>query len=156
MITVTIRVKLILKAFGYTVAILVGAFIFAIIVLAATSNQDLTTCTFWGGLFLGTLAVLTDELKKREASLTQDAHERSTVAVPSDTSELAAYALGTHQVSTATSIDLNLGIFDLHVGVRTDLERSKSVPSRARAYQPDHTGLKGNTDHDHDRNIYAL
>ena len=121
MITVTIRVKLILKAFGYTVAILVGAFIFAIIVWAATSNQNLTTCTFWGGLLLGILAVITDEL--------QQSRERSTMTPPSDTPTLAAYALGTHQVSTATIIDLNLGIFDLHVTRCTDLERSKSVPT---------------------------
>ncbi len=156
MITVTIRVKLILKAFGYTVAILVGVFIFAIIVWAATSNQNLTTCTFWGGLLLGILAVITDELQKREALVLQQSRERSTMTPPSDTPTLAAYALGTHQVSTATSIDLNLGIFDLHVGVRTDLERSKCVPSRACAYQPDHTGLKGSTYHDHDRNIHAF
>jgi hypothetical protein len=83
MVTVTIRVKLILKSFGYTVAILGGAFIFAMIVWAATSNQDLTTCTFWGGQFLGILAVLTDELKKREGLLMQHAYERSAVAAPS-------------------------------------------------------------------------
>jgi hypothetical protein len=79
----------------------------------ATSNQDLTTCTFWGGLFLGILAVLTDELRKREALI---AHERTTVGASSHTPSRAAYTLGTHQVSTATSIELDLGIFDLHVG----------------------------------------
>jgi len=130
MITLTIQVKLILKAFRYTVAILVGSLILAIIVLAVTANQDLTTCTFWGGLFLGILAVLTDELKKREALLTQHAHERSAVAAPSHTPVLTEYALGTHQVSTATIVDLNVGMFDLHVGVRTDLERSKCVLSK--------------------------
>ncbi len=130
MITVTIRVKLILKAFGYTIAILGGAFIFAIIVWALTSNQDLTTCTFWGGLFLGILAVLTYELQKREALVMQQLHEKQAVAAPSHTPVVAGYALGTHQVSTATSIDLNVDIFDLHVGIRTDLERSKCVRSQ--------------------------
>ena len=129
MITVTIRMKLILKAFGYTIAILGGAFIFAIIVLAATSNQNLTACTFWGGVFLGILAVLTSELQKRVTLVLQQSQGRSAMTPPSDTPTLAAYALGTHQVSTATNIDLNLGIFDLHVTRCTDLERSKSVPT---------------------------
>ena len=130
MITLTIRVKLILKAFGYTAAILVGSFILAIIVVAITANQDLGTYTFWGGILLGILAVLTDELRKREALLTQHAHERTAVAAPSHTPVVAEYALGTHQVGTATIVDLNLGIFDLHVGIRTDLERSKCVRSQ--------------------------
>ncbi len=34
---------------------------------------------------------------------------------------------GTFQVSTKTIVDLNLGIFDLKLALRTDLERSKSV-----------------------------
>ena len=67
MITFTIRANLILKAFGYTATILVGAFIFAIITWATTQNQDMKTYAFWGGIFLGILKVLTDELKKREA-----------------------------------------------------------------------------------------
>ncbi len=139
MITFTIRVKLILKAFGYTAAILVGAFFFAIISWAATQNQDLGTYAFWGGIFLGILAVLTDELKKREALLPQHAHERSAVAAPSHGPVLAEYALGAHQVSTATIVDLNVGMFDLHVGVRTDLERSKCVLSQ---HAPTHTPVK--------------
>jgi len=49
LITLTIPVKLILKAFEYTVALLGGAFISAMIVWVVTSNQGLTTCTFWGG-----------------------------------------------------------------------------------------------------------
>ncbi len=67
MITLTIPVKLILKGFEYAVALLGGAFIFAMIVSVVTSNQGLTTCVFWSGLFLGILAVLTSELQKREA-----------------------------------------------------------------------------------------
>jgi len=96
---------------------------------------------------------MTTELKKREALVKQHAHKRSVVAAPSHTPVLTEYTPGTHQVSTAT-------IVDLHVGVRTDVERSRCVPSRARAhpytYQPDHTGLKGSTHHDHDRTIHAL
>ncbi len=41
------------------------------------------------------------------------------------TSLLTEYALGTYQVSTATSVD---SFFDVHVNICTDLERSKSVP----------------------------
>src|SRR5260221_5369630 len=130
MITLTIRLKLILKAIGYTVAILSAALIFAIITWIVTQIQDLGTYAFWGGIFLGILAVLTDELQKREALVMQQLQEKQAVAAPSHTPVVAAYALGTHQVSTATSINLNVDIFDLHVGVRTDLERSKSVRSQ--------------------------
>ncbi len=130
MITLTIRVKLILKAFGYTAAILVGSYILATIIWTITGNPDLGTYTFWGGLFLGILAVLTDALQKREALVMQQLQEKQAVAAPSHTPVVAEYGLGTHQVGTATIVDLNLGIFDLHVGVRTDLERSKSVRSQ--------------------------
>ena len=136
MITLTIRLKLILKAVGYTITILVGALIFAIITWIVTQNQDLGTYAFWGGIFLGILAVLTDELQKREALVMQQWQEKQAVAAPSHTPVVAAYALGTHQVSTATSIDLNVDIFDLHVGVHTDLERSKCVRSQ---HVPTHT-----------------
>src|SRR5260370_3924671 len=138
MITLTIRLKLILKAIGYTITILVGAVIFAIITWLVTQNQDLGTYAFWGGIFLGILAVLTDELEKREALVMQQWQENQAGAAPSHTPVVAAYALGTHQVSTATSIDLNVDIFDLHVGVRTDLERSKCVRSQ---HVPAHTPI---------------
>jgi hypothetical protein len=136
MITLTIRVKLILKAFGYTAAILVGSYILATIIWTVTGNPDLGIYAFWGGLFLGILAVLTDALQKREALVMQQGQEKQAVAAPSHTPVVAEYALGTHQVSTATSIDLNVDIFDLHVGVRTDLERSKCVRSQ---HVPTHT-----------------
>ncbi len=76
MITLTIRLKLILKAIGYTITILVGALIFAIITWIVTQNQDLGTYAFWGGIFLGILAVLTDELQKREALVMQQWQEK--------------------------------------------------------------------------------
>lgn len=129
MITFTIRVKLILKAFGYTAAILVGAYILATIIWIVTGNPDLGTYAFWGGLFLGILAVLTDALQKREAPVMQQWQEEQAVAAPSHTPVVAEYGLGTHQVRTATIVDLNLGIFDLHLTKCTDSERSKSVPS---------------------------
>ena len=135
MITVTIRVKLILKAFGYTVAIFVGACIFGQFIWAATGSGDLGGLGISRGLFLGILAVLNDELRKREALLAQRAHERTAVGASSHTPELVAYALGTHQVSTATIVDLNLGIFDLHMTKCTDLERSKSVPTHLHTNQ---------------------
>ena len=138
MITVTIRVKLILKAFGYTIVILAGAFIVAMIVWIVTSNQDLTTCTYTGSLFLGILAVLTSELQKRETLVLQQLQRKQEVAIPSHTPVVAEYGLGTHQVRTATILDLNLGIFDLHVGVRTDVERSKCVRSQ---HVPTHTPI---------------
>jgi hypothetical protein len=40
------------------------------------------------------------------------------------------YALGTHQVSTKTTAALNLDVFDLKLAIRTDLVRSKYVPSQ--------------------------
>src|SRR5260370_34425927 len=100
------------------------------IVLVVPPTQALWTYAFWGGMFLGILAVLTDELQTREALVMQQWQEKQAGAAPSHTPVVAAYALGTQQVSTATSIDLNVDIFDLHVGVRTDLARSKSVRSQ--------------------------
>ncbi len=127
MITSTIRVKLILKAFGYAVALLAEAFIFAMIVWTTTSNQDLTTCTFWCGLFLGILAVLTGELRKRAALVLQQSHEQTAVAAHPIAPVLTEYVPSPFQVSTKTIEALNLGIFDLKLAFRTDLERSKSV-----------------------------
>jgi hypothetical protein len=40
------------------------------------------------------------------------------------------YALGTHQVSTKTTVALNLGMFDLKLAIRTDFVRSTCVPSQ--------------------------
>ncbi len=67
MITLTNRVYLILKAIGYTVAILMGTFISAELVWAITGSGDLGGLAFWSSLFLGILAVLVGELKKHEA-----------------------------------------------------------------------------------------
>ncbi len=69
----------------------------AIIVLVVTANQALGTYAFWGGMFLGILAVLTDALQKREALVMQQLQEKQAMAVPSHTPVVAAYALGTHQ-----------------------------------------------------------
>ncbi len=127
MIRLTIRVKLILRAFGYTAAILVGSYILATIIWAVTGNPDLGTCTFWGGELLGILTVLTGELRKREALVLQQSHEQTAVAAHPNTPVLSQYVPGTVQVSTKTIVDLNLSIFDLKLALRTDLERSKSV-----------------------------
>src|SRR5260221_8600109 len=80
LITLTIPVKLILKAFEYTVALLGGAFISAMIVWVVTSNQCLTTCTFWRGELLGILAVLTCELPDRAALVLQQSREQTAMA----------------------------------------------------------------------------
>jgi hypothetical protein len=127
LITLTIPVKLILKGFEYAVALLGGAFIFAMIVWVVTSNQGLTTCVFWSGLFLGILAVLTSELQKREALVLQQSREQTAMTAHPNAPMLTQYVPGTFQVSTKTIVDLNLGIFDLKLALRTDLERSKSV-----------------------------
>ena len=125
MTTLTIRV--ILKAFGYTVILLAGVFILAMIVWTMTSNQDLTTCTFWSGLFLGILAVFTDELQQREALVLQQSREQTAVTARPNVPMLTQYVPGTFQVSTKTIVDLNLSIFGLKLAFRTDVERSKSV-----------------------------
>ncbi len=100
LITLTIPVKLILKAFEYTVALLGGAFISAMIVWVVTSNQGLTTCTFWGGELLGILAVLTGELRKRAALVLQQSREQTAVAAHPIAPVLTEYVLSTFQVST--------------------------------------------------------
>jgi hypothetical protein len=123
-------VKVILKAFGYTIVILGEAFIFTVIVLAITQSGDLAVLTFPASIFLGILAFLIDELKKREALLLPQSWGQSAVRSPSHSPVLTWYALGTHQVSTKTVVDLNVCIFDLHLGVRTDLERSRCVLSQ--------------------------
>ncbi len=125
MTTLTIRV--ILKAFGYTVILLAGALILAMIAWAVTANQGLTTCTFWSGLFLGILAVFTDELQQREALVLQQSREQTAVTARSNVPMLTQYVPGTFQVSTKTIVDLNLSIFGLKLAFRTDVERSKSV-----------------------------
>lgn len=95
--------KLILKGLGDTIAILVGAFIFAIIVLAAKSNQDLITCTFWRGLFLGILAVLTDEMQKQGAPIFQQSHEQTTVTSYPNAPVMTQYIPSAFQVCTKPS-----------------------------------------------------
>ena len=127
MITLTVRVKLILKACGYTAAILVGSYILATIIWTVTGNPDLGTYTFWGGLFLGILAVLTGELRKRAARVLQQSHEQTAVAAHPIAPVLTESVPSPFQVSTKTIVALNLGIFDLKLAFRTDLERSKSV-----------------------------
>ncbi len=119
-----------LKAFGYTTVILVEPCIFAIIVFVVTHIAGLAVLTFPASIFLDIFAFLIDELKKREALVRQQSQEQSTVPSPSHTPVLTWNALGTHQIRTKTVVDLNVGIFDLHVGVRSDVERSKCVPGQ--------------------------
>jgi len=123
----TLTIRVILKAFGYTVILLAGALILAMIAWAVTANQGLTTCTFWSGLFLGILAVFTDELQQREALVLQQSREQTAVTARSNVPMLTQYVPGTFQVSTKTIVDLNLSIFGLKLAFRTDVERSKSV-----------------------------
>jgi hypothetical protein len=128
LITPTLRV--ILKAFGYTVALLVGTFISAEFVWAVTGSRDLGGLAFWSGLFLGVLAVLASELDKHEALVLQQTHEQTAVAAPPNAPILTQYVPGTFQVSTKTIVDLNLSIFGLKLALCTDLERSKCVLSQ--------------------------
>ena len=123
-------------AFGYTVLILIEASIFAIVVWAATGNGILGGYTFCGGIFLGILAVLTDELKKREVPAMQQPQEKQAVTSHSQTPVLTWNALGTHQVSTRTIVDFNLSISSLNLAIRTDSERSTCI---LKQYDPTNT-----------------
>ncbi len=134
MITLTMRGKRILNAFGY--AILVGPLILAAFIWAVTGNPDLVSCTFWGGLFLGVLAVFTDELKKREAILAQQSQLKQAVTSPSHAPVLTWNAPGRHHVRTETTVDLNFGMLALRVTRCTDVERTWYVPGQ---YPPAYT-----------------
>jgi hypothetical protein len=125
MITLTMRGKRIFNAFGYAVATLVGPLILAATIWTVTGNPDLVSCSFWGCLFLGVLAVLTAELKQREVVLVQQLHEKS--ALPP---VLTWNASVTHKVRTETTVDLNVGMFALYVTRCTDVERSMCVPGQ--------------------------
>jgi hypothetical protein len=106
------------------------AFIFMIIAWAATGNEHLGAYAFWSSVFLAILAMLTDELKKREALVTQQSYEKRAVTSPSYSPVPTWYALGTHWVSTKTVVDLNVGGFAPHLAIRTDTERSRCVLSQ--------------------------
>jgi hypothetical protein len=132
MITLHINVKLILRAFGYTIAILGGALTLAIIVLATTANPDLSVCIFWGGMFLGILAVLTDELKKQEALVRLlSQQEQQPGAARSSAPIQALSAPQEHQVRTSMIVDVTCGVLDLHVSRWTDGRRTLHASSRS-------------------------
>lgn len=137
------RGKLILKAFGYTIAILLGALTLAIIVLATTANQDMTTYAFWGGVFLGILAVLTAELKKREALVgLLSQHEQPGAAARSSSPVQALSAPEEHQIRTSTIVDFTCGVFDLHVSRGTAGRRTLHASSRSgQSDVPHHTAV---------------
>ena len=86
--------KLMFKAFGYTIVILVEACIFTIIVFVVTRSAGLAALTFPASIFLGILAFLIDELKKREALFLQQSQEQSTVLSPSHTPVLTRNTSG--------------------------------------------------------------
>jgi hypothetical protein len=133
----TMSGKRIRKVFGYAVATLVGPLVLAAIIWTVTGNPDLGSCSFWGGLFLGVLAVFTDELKQREALLAQQSRVKQAVTSPSHAPVLTWNALGTHQVCTETTVDLNVGMFALYVTRCTDVQRSRYIPSQdLPAYTP--------------------
>ncbi len=125
MITSTTSGKRVLKAFGYTVAVMVGPLILAAVIWTVAGNPDLASWSFWGGLFLGTLAVLTNELERRAVVLVQQPHEKA--ALPP---VLTWNVHGIHQVSTETVIDLSLGTFALNLAVRTDSVCSRCMLSQ--------------------------
>jgi hypothetical protein len=127
----TINVKLILKAFGYTIAILGGALTLAIIVLATTANQDLTSCAFWGGAFLGIVAIFTDDLKRREALVRQLSQQEQPASVALSSSPVQALSTTEdHQICTHTIIDFTCGVLDVHVSRCTDGEHSTRPPDQ--------------------------
>jgi hypothetical protein len=132
----TINVKLIFKAFGYTIAILGGALTVAIIVLATTANQDLCSYSFWSGAFLGILAVFTDELKHREALVRQLSHQEEPASAALSSSPVQVLStIEDHQICTHTIIDFRCGTFDVHVARCTDGRRTLHASSRS--VQPD-------------------
>ncbi len=131
MFPLTMREKLILNAFGYAVAMLVGPLILAATIWSVTGNPDLVSCSFWGGLFLGVLAVLTAELKQREVVLMLQRQEK-----PALPPVLTWNAPDIHQVRTETTVDLNVGMFALHMTKCTDVERTWYVPGQ---YLPSYT-----------------
>jgi hypothetical protein len=142
MITLHMNVQLILRAFGYTIAILGGAVIFAIIVQATTANPDLSVCIFWGSVFLGILAVLTDELKKREALVRLLSQQEQPGVVPPLLPVQALSAPQEHQVRTSTIVDVTCGVLDLHVSRWTDGRRTLQASSRTvRPDVPHHTAV---------------
>jgi len=143
MITLHHNVQLILRAFGYTIAILGGALILAIIVQATTANPDMSVCIFWGGVFLGILAVLTNELKKREAPvrLLSQQEQPGAAALPLSPVQ-ALSAPEEHQARTATIVDVTCGVLDLHVTRRTDGRRTLHASSRTgQSDVPHHTAV---------------
>jgi hypothetical protein len=143
MITLTMRGKCILYAFGYAIAILVGPLILAATIWTVTGNPDLVSCSFWGGLFLGVLAVFTDELRKREALVTQQSQLKQAVTSPSHAPVLTWNAPDRHQVRTETTVDLNVGMLALRVTRCTDVERSTCVPGQyLPAYTPPNQIIK--------------
>ena len=136
MITLNHNVQLILRAFGYTIAILGGAVILAIIVQATTANPDLSVCIFWGSMFLGILVVLTDELKKREALVRLLSQQEQPVAAARSSSPVQALSTPEeHQIRTSTIVDFTCGVFDLHVTRWTAGRRTLQASSRS--VQPD-------------------
>lgn len=135
MFTLTMRGKLILKAFGYSVLILLGPLTLVAIIWTVTGNPDLGSCSFWCGLFLGILAVFTDGLKKREALVLQQSHEKVAVTSPSNPPVLTWGVPSASQVSTKIVVDLHLGRFSLNLAIHTDSVSSRCVLSR---YVPTH------------------
>jgi len=135
MITLHMNVQLILRAFGYTIAILGGALTLAIIIQATTANSDLSVCIFWGSMFLGILAVLTDELKKREALVRQLSQQEQPGAALPLLPVQALSAPQEHQVHTHTIVDVTYGVLDLHVSRWT--AGRKTLHSSSRSVQPD-------------------
>lgn len=129
MLTPDTNTKHILKAFGYTVATLIGTLIVSAVIWSVTGNADLVSWFFWGGLLLGILAVLTATLKPRKVMLVQQLYARPPV--------LTWNAHGTYHSRTETTVALNTGMFALRVAWCTDVERTWNVPCQCtRVYTP--------------------
>lgn len=128
MITLTMRGELLLKAFGNALALLVGPLTLAAILWTVTENPDLGSCSFRGGLFLCILAVLTDDLSKREALVTPHSQEQPAALSPSSPLVQVLRLRKNHQFSNHTIVDLMCGAMDLHVTRCTDVGRSTCIP----------------------------
>ncbi len=133
MFSLATNTKYILKTLGcsvYTVATLVGPLIVSNVIWSLTSNADLVSCFFWGGLLLGILAVLTAALKPRKVEFVQQPYGQ-----PPFPPVLTWNAPGTDHSCTETTVSIDTGMFVLHVARCTDIERTWYVPGQCiRAY----------------------
>jgi hypothetical protein len=128
--TLPISLKRILKAFCYSVLILLGLLTLAAIIWTVTGNPALGSCSFWCGLFLSILVVFIDDLKQREAFILQQSHENVAGTSPSHAPVLTWGIPGASYVSIAIVVNLHVRRFALNLDIHTDSVRFRCVLSQ--------------------------